>query len=130
MRPHDIVILLKIAVTKGPWMNKYLADSLRISQAEISYSLNRSDIARLIDATKQKVMRNALLEFVQCGLSYVFRAEKGLIARGIPTTFSAPVMDSSIVSSEALDWPHSSGSVRGEIHFSSLSQRCGSRIAG
>jgi len=117
MRPHDIVILLKIAVTKGPWMNKELADALRISQAEISYSLNRSAIAGLIDATKQKVMRNALLEFVQYGLSYVFPAERGPIARGIPTAFSAPVMGSSIVSGEALVWPHSNGSIRGESIF-------------
>ena len=114
MRPHDIVILLKIAVTKKPWMNKDLADALKISQAEISYSLNRSAIAGLIDPSKQKVMRNALLEFVQYGLSYVFPAERGPIAKGIPTAFSAPVMESSIVSGDALVWPHSHGSVRGE----------------
>ena len=64
MRSLDIVILLKIAVIKGPSMNKELADALKINPAEISYSLNRSAIAGLIDTTKQKVRCNT--GFLMC----------------------------------------------------------------
>ena len=56
MRPHDVVILLKI-VAKGnaSWFNKDLANELYISQSEISESLNRSKIAGLISGDKKQV---------------------------------------------------------------------------
>ena len=43
MRPHDIVILLKIAAKgKTQWFMKDLSYELSISASEISESLNRS----------------------------------------------------------------------------------------
>ncbi|WP_257666328.1 hypothetical protein [Parapedobacter tibetensis] len=114
MRPHDIAVLLKIAITEGTWMSKDLSDALKISQAEISYSLNRSATAGLIDHTKRKVMRNALLEFIRYGLPYIFPPEKGPMAKGVPTAFSAPVMSSQIVGSGIVVWPHMQGNARGE----------------
>jgi len=105
MRPHDIAILLKIAVAEGTWMSKHLSEALKISQSEISYSLNRSAMAGLIDHTKRKVMRNALLEFLKYGLSYVFPPERGAIVKGVPTAFSAPAISSHIVGSEMVVWP-------------------------
>ena len=58
MRPHDVVILLKI-VAKGnaSWFNKDLANELYISQSEISESLNRSKIAGLISGDKKQVFK-------------------------------------------------------------------------
>ncbi len=46
MRPHDIVVLLKIA-SKGntPWLMKDLASELAISAGEISESLHRGNIS-------------------------------------------------------------------------------------
>lgn len=114
MRPHDVAVLLKIAVLDKAWMNKDLADMLKISQAEIGYSLSRSAIAGLIDHGKRKVMRNALLDFIQYGLPYVFPPERGAIARGVPTAFSAPIMASHIIDSVILVWPHVKGNARGE----------------
>ena len=56
MRPHDVVILLKIiSKDKEPWFNKDLANELYISQSEVSESLNRSKIAGLFEADKKKV---------------------------------------------------------------------------
>jgi len=74
MRPHDIVVLLKI-VAKGNkvWLNKDLAYELSISPTEISESLHRSMIAGLIDPSKKKVFKKSLLEFLQHGLRYVYR---------------------------------------------------------
>lgn len=114
MRPHDLAILLKVATIDKDWMNKDLAEMLKISQAEVGYSLNRSAVAGLIDHTKRKVMRNALLEFIQYGLPYVFPTQRGAMAKGVPTAYSAPVMSSQIVGSETVVWPHAKGNARGE----------------
>ncbi len=114
MRPHDIAVLLKIVISGNDWQNKYLAEALSISQSEISYSLHRSSVAGLIDPTKRKVMRQTLLEFIQFGLPYVFPAERGGIARGVPTAYSAPIMKGAIVSNDQLVWPYANGSARGE----------------
>jgi hypothetical protein len=62
MRPQDVAILLKIcALGQQPWQMAGLASSLRISISEVSESLNRSQLAGLIDFTKKKVNRQNLL---------------------------------------------------------------------
>ena len=66
MKSQDIAVLLFIcAQDDGNWKVFDLASSLNISQSEISESLNRSKIARLIDKNKKVVFRNNLLEFIQ-----------------------------------------------------------------
>lgn len=39
---------------------------------------------------------------------------KGLIAKGIPTAFSAPVLVETVISDDGLVWPHSKGDTRDE----------------
>ena len=59
MRPHDIIILLKIAALKDkPWLAKDLAQSLGISASEVSESLNRSKLAALVSADKKRLMKS------------------------------------------------------------------------
>ncbi|MCC5918815.1 MAG: hypothetical protein JJU02_15960 [Cryomorphaceae bacterium] len=49
MRPHDIVILLKIAAKgKSAWMMKDLSNELSISPGEVSESIKRSVMAGLL----------------------------------------------------------------------------------
>lgn len=114
MRPHDVVVLLKIIGSPEGWMSKDLSNSLKISPAEISYSLNRSVIAGLLDASKKKVRRQALLEFLQYGLPYVFPATRGPITRGIPTAYSAPIIIDNLMVTEAIVWEHPKGKAKGE----------------
>lgn len=114
MRPHDIAVLLKIIVSPEGWMHKNLADALKISQAEISYSLNRSMLAGLIDGSKRKVNRQALLEFLQYGLPYAFPAVKGPVMRGVPTAYAAPVMAGHVITTDPVVWAHPKGQARGE----------------
>jgi DNA-binding transcriptional MocR family regulator len=114
MSPHDIVILLKIASYGGAqWFQKPLAEDLGISQSEISKSLNRSKYAGLIDPKGKKVMKLALLEFLQFGLRYVFPQKPGAVVRGIPTSHSAAPLKDKIESTEHYVWPYSKGTVRG-----------------
>lgn len=114
MRPHDVVVLLKILSLNNGWLNKDLSIALNICQSEISESLNRSAIAGLISPDKKKVFKSALLKFIEYGLGYVFPAEPGAIGRGIPTAHSAPVLKNQIVSQENYVWPYAGGDVRGQ----------------
>ncbi|WP_123864747.1 hypothetical protein [Chitinophaga barathri] len=117
MRPQDIAVLIKIAVSQESLMNKDLATALHLSPAEIGYSLQRSAYARLIDLSKRKVMRNTFLEFIEYGLPVVFPAIKGPLAIGVPTAYSAPVMASYLMnnsSQEQIVWAHPDGTARGE----------------
>ena len=57
MRPHDIIIILKI-IAKGEekWYIKNLAHELHLSQSEVSESLNRSLVVGLIANNKKRKM--------------------------------------------------------------------------
>lgn len=115
MRPHDIVILLKIAALKDkPWMAKDLALSLNISASEVSESLNRSRLASLISNDKKRLMKNNLIEFLEHGLSYVYPIEPGGVQRGMPTAHSAPPLNNYISADESYVWPWAEGEARGQ----------------
>lgn len=115
MRPQDIVILLKIISTgHRPWQQRHLATELGISVSEISVSLNRSQIAGLVDGTKKRVHRQALLEFLQHGVRYVFPEMPGSVVIGMPTAHSHPYFQEKFISVDKYVWPDSNGQVRGQ----------------
>ena len=91
IRPHDIVILLKIATYRdSQWLMKDIAYGLFISASEVSESINRSMIAGLISSNKKTLIKHALLEFLQYGIKYIYPQKPGAIIRGIATAYSAP----------------------------------------
>ena len=115
MRPHDIVVLLKIAAKgKENWYMKDLAYELKISASEVSESINRSVIAGLIAQDKKRLMTLALLDFLEYGLKYVYPQQPGALVRGLPTAHSAPPLNHDIVSEEPYVWPYAEGKVRGQ----------------
>lgn len=114
MRPHDIVVLLKIVLLKNDWLCKDLAKELFISASEITESLNRSKLAGLISPSKKNVQIDNLLDFISNGLAYVFPVEPGAKARGIPTAHSAPMLRNKLISDEVYVWPSKNGSERGQ----------------
>lgn len=115
MRPHDIVVLLKIAAKKKtPWLMKDLSIELGISASEISESLNRSALAGLIAKDKKRLMRFSILDFLEHGLRYVYPQLPGARVRGMPTAHAAPPLNQDIVSNEPYVWPYGEGTVRGE----------------
>lgn len=115
MRPHDIVVLLKIAAKgESPWLMKDLAIELSISASEISESLNRSAIAGLISKDKKQLMKLAMLDFLEHGLKYVYPERPGAMVRGLPTAHSAPPLSQEIQSENVYVWPFGAGKVRGE----------------
>lgn len=115
MRPHDVVVLLKIAAKEGSnWYMKDLAYELGISASEVSESINRSVIAGLIFKDKKRLMRNALLDFLRFGLPYVYPQQPGSLVRGLPTAHSAEPLNKVIQSEDPYVWPYAKGTVRGQ----------------
>ena len=82
---NHVVVLLKIAsLNDKPWMMKDLAHSLGISNSEISESINRSIYAGLIANDKKSIMKQALLEFLEYGLKYIYPQQPGVVVRVCP----------------------------------------------
>jgi hypothetical protein len=116
MRPHDIVVLLKIVSYEDrEWGQMDLAKSLHISQSEISEAFNRSQIAGLIDVSKRKIFKLSFIEFLIHGLKYVFPVRPGAIVRGIATAHSAEPLSNLISYEEDIFvWPYFEGDIRGQ----------------
>lgn len=115
MRPHDIVILLKIASNGDQnWYMKDLSYELKISASEISESINRSVIAGLLSMNKKTVNKLALFDFIKSGLRYVYPQQPGAIVRGIVTAHSAPPLNKQIISNDLYVWASSNGNQRGQ----------------
>lgn len=114
MRPHDIVILLKI-VSYGHdnWLMKDLGFDLFISLSEISESLNRSVLGGLLSNNKKRIMKSSLLDFLTFGLKYVFPQKPGSIVRGIKTSHSSLPLSNIILSDEIYVWPYFEGNSKG-----------------
>lgn len=117
MRPHDVVVLLKILILNGQsWQYRDLSASLHIAISEIAESLNRSHMAGLIDQKKRKVSKQSLMEFIEHGLHYVFPQTPGPIVIGYPTGLSHPFYKKKFSAEPEYVWPdEESGSVRGQM---------------
>lgn len=114
MRPQDVPVLLKIAIWEDKvWSMKALAQELYLSPTEISFSLNRSMEAGLIDHHKEKVQRHAFLEFLLYGFRYVFPAHIGGPVKGIPTALSHPYFQNRFRSEFEHVWPYYKGTSKG-----------------
>ncbi len=115
MRPQDVLILLWM-ITRGdePWKYADAACLLKISQSEVAEALHRNLQARLVDPSKKKVHKAALMEFLVHGLKYVFPANPGAMVRGIPTAHTARPLNDHIVSEDVLVWPSPVGNMRGQ----------------
>ncbi|TDB64247.1 hypothetical protein EZE20_14915 [Arundinibacter roseus] len=128
MRPQDILILAQLTLEKNnlsqqstvPLLskipqNKTLATLLKISEAEVSESLRRSEYAGLLaDLNLKSINKKAFLDFIMHGLPYVFPARPGALVRGVPTAQSAPPLSNSLISEEQYVWEYADGTVRGQ----------------
>ena len=137
MKSQDIVILLKLVslqeqensslLGSADWSSgredlysvRGLGVSLGISKTEVSASINRSLEVGL--ATKDRKLgrvkpnRRNLYDFISHGLKFVFPAKPGAPERGIPTAFSAPMLQDQLLSAgiDIYVWPYAQGKERG-----------------
>ncbi len=116
IKPQDVLVLLKMAQSDLDWRLVDLAQEVGLSVSEVSMALERARRCHLLDHSKKRVFRSALLEFLLHAVKYVYPAEPGPVCRGIPTSHSAPPIKGRIVSSEndQYVWPDADGEVRGQ----------------
>lgn len=97
-----------------------LQTSLGISKTEVASVLKRCQQIGLVrvDPSTQlpRVNSKALLGFIEHGLRYVFPVKPAEIVRGIPTSFSAPVLQGKLMSGGDLIhvWPDAYGNRKGQ----------------
>ena len=110
MRPQDVVVLIKLAISNRQWSAKELGQSLGLSKSEVCNSLDRSMQAGLLDDSKRLVKRQRLVEFLQHGVGYVFPANlTKTFIKGVPTALSAKPLAGRFVSDADFVWPDESG---------------------
>lgn len=115
MRPHDIVILLKMITLGGKKISiEEMADCLNTSISEVSRAMDRNVIADLVSSDKARVNKLALRDFLIYGLKYVFPPQLGSSTRGVPTAHSAPPVNQYISEgNENYVWKYYKGTKRG-----------------
>lgn len=97
-----------------------LQTSLGISKTEVAAALKRCQqigLLRLDPSTQlPRVNSKALLGFIEHGLRYVFAVKPAEMVRGIPTGFSAPVLQGKLMSGGELIhvWPDAYGTRKGQ----------------
>ena len=115
MKPQDLVVLAKLVVIgEKEFTQVSLAQSLYLSQSEISMSLARSTYASLLISNGREVNQKLFFDFIQFGLSVVSPQHPGNIIRGTLTAHSAAPLSSDILSDQKYVWPYSKGPARGQ----------------
>lgn len=100
LKPQDVVVLAKLVTQDDPRVPIHkLAHTLSMSPSEVHHAIHRAADADLVKVVEHKtcahekhVNRAALLELCLSGLKYVFPAIPQTHARGIPTSWAAPVL--------------------------------------
>jgi hypothetical protein len=96
------------------WAFSEMADSLQLSEAEVSFAMERNKTAGLVNPAKKQVYKLALREFLIYGVKYVFPPQVGHPARGIATAHSAfPVNQHVADGDETYVWPYYKGTRKG-----------------
>ncbi len=119
LRPQDLVVLLRLALERGPAPTyAALASELGMTASEVHGAVERAVAAQLAQKDaggKATVILGALRLFVQHGARYCFPAVRGSLTRGLPTGYAAPPLKDQIVAgNDPLPvWPHKNGTVRG-----------------
>lgn len=130
LKPQDVLVALKLLVIDESLKNHSfasVADSLGISGSETHAAVKRAVQCRLLSSIGHSGSHRGslprasvahLTKFVESGLPYVFPAEKGGLATGLPTSFGAePLRNAFVVGSQELVpvWPSKSEATRGML---------------
>lgn len=121
IKPQDIVVLVKILVAQSNvhWSQNSLARELCLSPSQINMAFKRLVTAGLMTPyhppSKPQPIIQACEEFFVHGLKYIFPAKLGEIARGIPTSYAAPILNEDIIAGNdpVPVWPYAEGEMRG-----------------
>jgi hypothetical protein len=120
LKPQDVVVLLKLLSYGDNDRPSYaqMGEELFLSPSEVHASVKRGKEAHLLvlvgpdEAVPNKA---AVLEFLVHGLKYSFPAERGEMARGVPTSYAAEPLKHQISAGNDPQpvWPSAEGTARG-----------------
>ena len=126
LKPLDLIVALKLAMSKAPVSYADLAASLGLNSSEAHTAVQRAIAAQLLidtaDSTSAKnsrlanirVHRQNLQEFAVHGAKYAFAAETTSTTVGMPTSHSAPVFSGVFTpGSDDWVWPFAAGNCKG-----------------
>jgi DNA-binding Lrp family transcriptional regulator len=118
LKPQDLFVVLKLAAggnRRPPYAQ--LARDLGMSASEVFSSVKRAQASGLLHgpALQNRPNLSAVEEFLVHGLKYVFPAEVGPPARGVPTSFGAKPLLAQVEAVDELPpvWPFPEGKQRG-----------------
>lgn len=115
LKPQDLLVLAKLIAKDGSdYTQMELAQTLYMSQSEISSSISRSIYAGLLFKKGKEVNRKLFFDFIKYGLAVVFPQHPGALVRGTPTAHSAPPLAAEIMGEEKYVWPYAKGRARGQ----------------
>lgn len=116
LKGQDVLVAIYLA-TPGEHDRTYpgLAGALRMSASEAHAAVKRAAKSGLVDETSRTARRSALLEFLVHGLRYMIPPVWTGVSRGVPTSYAAAPLNSSIVGSDLPPvWPYAEGDTRGQ----------------
>jgi hypothetical protein len=116
LRPHDILVLLKLAGIGGlPWTYDSVAHELGLSASAVHRSVDRAIESGLFSRKRREVERASLQELLVHGARYFFPPQWGGEARGLPTAWAAAPLSGQLAHSgdNPPVWPIPGGKVRG-----------------
>jgi hypothetical protein len=114
-KPQDIVIALKLCLSRVDRPFAVLAGELGMSASEVHGGCSRLIEARLLDPETRRPRRRALQEFLRFGVPYAFPAQLGELTRGVPTAWAAPAMAGKVSVNDTVIpvWPDPDGAKQG-----------------
>ena len=116
LKQQDIIILGKLVTDNGWPTQKEIADSVILSQAEVSHALKTLDSVGLINLEQIKLNKIAIAEFIEHAIKYFYPIEKKGMGRGIAVGPSYSYFKSKVQSEEYnYVWPDSQGDIKGVI---------------
>lgn len=115
LKSQDVLVALKLLLEEEERPYAALADELRMSASEVHAAVGRLREGRLVTPKDRGIVRRAFRDFLISGIAHVFPAREGEPARGVPTAWAAPVLESVFKPTEgtAPVWPHPQGKSRG-----------------
>ena len=117
LKPQDIFVLLKlVTLAQSPWTFASLAHDLGMAASEVHAALQRAAACHLYEPSNREVLAIGLTELLVHGIRFVFPAEPGALARGLPTAHSAPALLGQLRAGDdsMLVWPTEPGAVMGQ----------------
>lgn len=112
---QDLYILLKLCCINHSWTYRTLSDQLFLSVSQVHSGLKRAESCGLYSPKHKRPVSQSLEELIIHGVRYVFAAPPGPLVLGMPTSYSAPPLNSIIVASASPPpvWTFEEGEVMG-----------------